>query len=94
MGEKIFSSRDLCVITGPAERIPNVLPQHYSKCAQTFLIVYYLKVPKCEIFDPFFFTPINPIWVDDLRTGEENFFFRRLREIFAILVFLRRLSLR
>jgi hypothetical protein len=35
-----------------------------------------LKVPKCEIFDPFFFTPINPIWVGDLRTGEKkkNFF--------------------
>ena len=31
-----------------------------------------LKVPKCEIFDPFFFTPINPIWVGDLRTGEKN----------------------
>ncbi len=28
-----------------------------------------LKVPKCEIFDPFFFTPINPLWVGDLRTG-------------------------
>jgi hypothetical protein len=31
-----------------------------------------LKVPKCEIFDPFFFTPINPIWVGDLRTGEKK----------------------
>jgi hypothetical protein len=34
-----------------------------------------LKVPKCEIFDPFFFTPINSIWVADLRTGEKKFFF-------------------
>jgi hypothetical protein len=31
-----------------------------------------LKVPKCEIFDPFFFTPINPMWVGDLRTGEKK----------------------
>ncbi len=53
-----------------------------------------LKVPKCEIFDPFFFTPINPIWVGDLRTGEIKKNFRRLRQIFAILFFLRRLSLR
>ncbi len=30
----------------------------------------FLKVPKCEIFDPFYFTPINPIWVGDLRTGD------------------------
>jgi hypothetical protein len=64
----------------------------------------HLKVPKCEIFDPFFFTPINPIWVGDLRTGEQKIFFRRLRQIFAIFFFtqaepalkicLRRLSLR
>jgi hypothetical protein len=33
-----------------------------------------LKVPKCEIFDPFFFTPINTIWVGDLRTGEKKKF--------------------
>jgi hypothetical protein len=32
------------------------------------------KVPKCEIFDPFF-TPINLIWVGDLRTGEKKKFF-------------------
>jgi hypothetical protein len=31
-----------------------------------------LKVPKCEIFDPFFLTPINPIWVGDMRTGEKK----------------------
>ncbi len=31
-------------------------------------------MPKCEIFDSFFITSINPIWVGDLRTGEENFF--------------------
>ncbi len=36
-----------------------------------------LKLPKCEIFYPSFFTPINPIWVGDLRTGEKNFFLRR-----------------
>ncbi len=42
-----------------------------------------LKVPKCEIFDPFFFTPINPIWVGDLRTGEKKFLFRRPRQIFC-----------
>jgi hypothetical protein len=34
----------------------------------------FLKVPKCEIFDPFFFTPINPIWVGDLRIGEKKNF--------------------
>ena len=55
---------------------------------------YFLKVPKCEIFDPFFFTSVNPIWVGDLRTGEKKIFVRRLRQIFAILVFLRMLSLR
>jgi hypothetical protein len=40
------------------------------------VLVFYvqLKVPKCEIFDPFFFTPINPIWVGDLRTGEKQIF--------------------
>jgi hypothetical protein len=53
-----------------------------------------LKVPKCEIFDPFFFTSVNPIWVGDLRTGEKKKNFRRPRQIFAILFFLRRLSLR
>ena len=52
----------------------------------------FLKVPKCEIFDPFFFTPINPIWVGDLRTGEQKKIFRRPWQIFAILFFLRRLS--
>ncbi len=53
-----------------------------------------LKVPKCEIFDPFFFTSVNPIWEGDLRTGEKKIFVRRQRQIFAILVFLRMLSLR
>ena len=53
-----------------------------------------LKVPKCEIFDPFFFTSVNPIWVGDLSTGEKKIFVRRLRQIFAILFFLRMLSLR
>jgi hypothetical protein len=52
-----------------------------------------LKVPKCEIFDPFFFTPINPIWVGDLRTGEKNIFLKTTADI-RHFVFLRRLSLR
>ena len=39
-----------------------------------------LKVPKCEIFDPFFITSINPIWVGDLRTGEEKNLFPVLRK--------------
>ncbi len=60
----------------------------------TKLAVTNLKVPKCKIFDPFFFTPINPIWVGDLRTEEKKNLFRRPRQIFAILFFLRRLSLR
>ncbi len=34
--------------------------------------ILHLKVPECEIFDPFFFTSINPIWVGDLRTGEKK----------------------
>jgi len=51
-----------------------------------------LKVPKCEIFYPFLFTSTNPLWVDDLRTGEFLIFFRRLWQIFAILCFLRMLS--
>jgi hypothetical protein len=59
-----------------------------------FSHTYLLKVPKCEIFDPFFFTSINPIWVGDLRTGEKKIYCRRPRQIFAILFFLRRLSLR
>jgi hypothetical protein len=29
----------------------------------------FLRVPKCEVFVPFFLTPINLIWVGDLRTG-------------------------
>ncbi len=67
---------------------------HFSRKNELDFIFLHLKVPKCEIFDPFFITSINPIWVGDLRTGEEKKFFRRLRKIFAILVFLRRLSLR
>ncbi len=39
------------------------------------LRIWPLKVPKCQIFDPFFLTPINPIWVGDSRTGEKKFFF-------------------
>ena len=63
-----------------------------------------LKVPKCEIFDPFFFTPINPIWVSDLRTGEKFFFSKTTADIRHFVFFtqaecalkkcLRRLSLR
>jgi hypothetical protein len=39
-----------------------------------------LKVPKCEIFDPFF-TPISPIWVGELRTGGRIFFFKTTADI-------------
>ncbi len=64
-----------------------------------------LKVPKCEIFDPFFFTSINPIWVGDLRTGEKKNFFEdygRYSPFYffftqtepALKICLRRLSLR
>ncbi len=67
--------------------------------------ILYLKVPKCEIFDPFIFTPINPIWVGDLRTGEKkNFFSKTTADIRhfvfftqaepALKICLRRLSLR
>jgi hypothetical protein len=73
-------------------------------CRNVYCVPIDLKVPKCEIFDPFFFTPVNPIWVGDFRTGEKKFFFRRLRQIFAIFFFyagffalkicLRRLTLR
>jgi hypothetical protein len=53
-----------------------------------------LKVPKCEIFDPFFFTPINPIWVGDLRTEEKKNFFEDHGRYSPFCFFLRRLSLR
>ncbi len=63
-----------------------------------------LKVPKCEIFDPFFFTPINPIWVDDLRTGKKKKILKTTADIRhfvfftqaepALKICLRRLSLR
>ncbi len=64
-----------------------------------------LKVPKFEIYDPFFFTSINPIWVGDLRTGEKKFFFSKTTADIRHFVFftqaepvlkicLRRLSLR
>jgi hypothetical protein len=56
-------------------------------------VVTSLKVPKCEIFDPFFFTSINPIWVGDLRTGEKFFFFEDHGR-YSPFFFLRRLSLR
>jgi hypothetical protein len=62
-----------------------------------------LKVPKCEIFDPFFFTPINPIWVGDLRTGKKKIFSKTTADIRhfvfftqaqpALKICLRRLSL-
>ncbi len=38
-------------------------------------------MPKCEIFDPFFFTPINPIRVGDLRTGEKKNFSKTTADI-------------
>ncbi len=55
----------------------------YGICMQLYTVFILdildlaLKVPKCEIFDPFFFTPINPIWVGDLRTGENFFYFMK-----------------
>jgi hypothetical protein len=62
-----------------------------------------LKVPN-EIFDPFFFTPINPIWVGDLRTGEKKNFSKTTADIRhfvfftqaepALKIWQRRLSLR
>jgi hypothetical protein len=70
-----------------------------------FIYMYRLKVPKCEIFDPFFFTSINPIWVSDLRTGEKKNFSKTTADIGhfvffltqdepALKICLRRLSLR
>ncbi len=50
-----------------------------------------LKVPKCEIFDPFFYT--DKSYMGRLLEDWINFCFFR-RQIFAILVFLRMLSLR
>ncbi len=41
---------------------------------------YFLKVPKCEIFD-LFFTSINPLWVGDLRTGEKKNFSKTTADI-------------
>ncbi len=48
-----------------------------KNCRCTFVLSSYaedniLKVPKCEIFDPFFLTPINCAWVGNLRTGEKK----------------------
>jgi hypothetical protein len=66
----------------------------------SLLLASLLKEPKCEIFDPFFFTPINPIWVGDLRTGEFFYFFLKTTAVFfahaepALKKGLRRLSLR
>jgi hypothetical protein len=65
-----------------------------KNCRCTFVLSSYaedniLKVPKCEIFDQFFLTPINCAWVGNLRTGEKKFLGGRLRQIFAILCFLR-----
>jgi hypothetical protein len=40
-----------------------------------------LKVPKCEIFDPFFFTPINPIWVSDEDWRKKNFCLKTTADI-------------
>ncbi len=54
----------------------------------------WLKVPKCEIFDPFFVTPINLIWVGVLRTGEKICLFEDYGRYSPFFFFLRRLSLR
>jgi hypothetical protein len=53
-----------------------------------------LKVPKCEIFDPIFFTLINPAWVGDLQTGEEEEKFLKTTADIRLFVFLRMLSMR
>ncbi len=45
-------------------------------------------------FSTHFFTSINPIWVGDLRTGEFFYLFFEDWQIFAILYFLRTLSVR
>ncbi len=47
---------------------------HYTLHQESPIGHVTLKVPKCEIFDPFFLL-INSIWVADLRTG---FFLRML----------------
>jgi hypothetical protein len=70
----------------------------------SLLLNIYLKVPKCEIFDPFFFTSINPIWVGDLRAGEKKKISKTTADIRhfvfftqaepALKICLRRLSLR
>ncbi len=63
----------------------------------------FLKGAQVWDFWPIFFTPINPIWVGNLRTGEKKKKFRRPRQIFAVFFTqaepalkncLRRLSLR
>jgi hypothetical protein len=59
------------VIKSQADPSPYPLRGSYHKNTEnqprkSFLFSgHYLKVPKCEIFDPFFFTIINPIWVGD-----------------------------
>jgi hypothetical protein len=51
-------------------------------------------VPKFEIFDPFFFTSVNPKWVGDLRPGEFLIFFSKTTADICLLCFLRMLSVR
>jgi hypothetical protein len=45
------------------------------------------KLPKCEIFDPLYFTSIHPIWVGDSGTGE-NLFVLKIEADIHRLVFL------
>ena len=53
-----------------------------------------LKGPKHEIFESGFFTQIRRLWLGDLGTGEKNYFYFYLGKIFAIMYFLRMLSIR
>jgi hypothetical protein len=56
------------------KQFAKIKTQLYTRSTVSQLLSWdlHLKVPKCEIFDPFFLTPINPIWVGDLRTGEKK----------------------
>ncbi len=50
----------------PIRHISPKVQQKFTK------LIFGLKVLKCEIFDPFLFTPINSIWLGDLRTREKK----------------------
>jgi len=94
MQDKVFKMLDLGLSKHSGGLFCDKCRQICRGGIMSYSMYVYLKVPRCEILDPFFFTPINPIWVGDLRTGEQKNFFRRLRQIFVILRFLRMLSVR